>query len=162
MKCIFYLSGDHVDLAREEVISLFGIGNYKLNGRLVIADLNDNEKALSKTFSRLALTKSIYRQLFECKIDELIDFMKGFDWNSVYKKDFCLRVERLGNKAESNEKNFTEKTLSGYIWDNAKNPKVNLKNPKTLIQLFIVGHNAYCGLLIYTNNEDFESRKSHR
>ena len=40
-----------------------------------------------------------------------------------------------------------------------ENPKVSLESSKTLIQIFIIKDKVYCGLLIYTNNEDFESRK---
>ena len=49
--------------------------------------------------------------------------MKNFNWQKIYKADFCLRTH--------NAKGFKEKSLAGYIWNNLKNPKVNLKNPKT-------------------------------
>ena len=180
MKYIFYLSGDYIDLGKEEVLSLFEIKDSKLLNNLLITDLNDNSKSLNNVFLRLALTKYIYRSLFECKVDELINFMKKYDWNSVYKGSFCVRVDnfyestimkksikvkynkRLINKnIKSDKKQFTEKQLASYIWHRLSNPKVNLEKPKTLIQLFITKGKAYCGLLVYTNKEDFESRKSH-
>ena len=169
MKHIFYLSGDFIDLGKEEVMSLFEIKDSKLLNTLLITNLDDDSKSLNNIFPHLALTKHIYRFLFECKVNDLIDSMKKYDWASVYKDDFCLRVTNLHDdtitKKSINEKNnkinFSEKNLAGYIWCSLSNPKVNLENPKTLIQLFITKDKAYCGLLIYENKEDFESRKAH-
>ena len=175
MEYTFLLSGDYADLAKEEVISLFDIGNFRLIDRLLIVDLKNDENIIKKLSQRLALTKSIYKLLFECKINELTDLMKKYDWNSIYKDDFCLRIhysKNDKNKINKKTKQFLEKNLAKYIWSSVKNPKVNLKNPKTKIELFIIGNNAYCGLLIFENNQDagtkfgatyggFESRKSH-
>ncbi|MBI2541315.1 hypothetical protein HYV80_01220 [Candidatus Woesearchaeota archaeon] len=184
MKYIFLLSGDYIGLAKEEILSLFDAKEYELSGRLFIAGLSSGEKNLLRLSKRLALTKSICTFLFECKINELADFMKRFDWNSVYKDDFCLRahfLDGIGNNtiknnkiqkskkatskrihAGSNPPEFiSEKSLAKHVWYSVKNPKVNLENPKTRIELFIFGNKAYCGLLIFENNEDFESRKSH-
>jgi len=187
MNCIFLLSGDYLDLGKEEVISLFNIQNYNLIDRLLIAGLNENlDKNLVK---RLALTKSIYKMLFECKIEDLTDSMKNFGWNSIYQDSFCLRIHdsndndykfnnKIDNKKIKNKKFPTtsgvkgdgrnpfaipsEKELAGHIWRNVNNPKVDLENSKTQIQLFIIKNKAYCGLLVYENKEDFESRKSHK
>ena len=187
MKYIFLLSGDYVELGREEIVSLFDMEDYKIIDKLLIIDFK-NDNILNKTFQRLALTKYIYKLLFECKVNDLIKAMKKYDWNSVYRDDFCLRINNFDNRIikkyinGKNNKNIqkkskttsesqhegsnpfatpSEKELAGYIWRNSENPKVNLENPKTLIQLFIIKNKVYCGLLIYDNKEDFESRKSH-
>ena len=170
MKYIFFLSGDYAELGKEEVISLFDVNHSKFADRLVIADL-DNKKEFVKTFRRMALAKSVYRLLFECKTSELIGKMKSFGWNSAYKPGFCLRIYDFNDKpnnGKNNKKNkksltasFSEKKLAGYVWRSVQNPKVSLDSPKTLIQLFIIKDKSYCGLLVYANNEDFESRKSH-
>ena len=187
MKYIFFLSGDYVELGREEIASLFDLDKCKIAGRVVIAGLNNDEKSINKIFKRLSLTKNIYRYLFECKIDDLTEAMKSYDWKSVYDGSFCLRIEKLNEnvketavtdgynsgkhiKEKSNEKinknthsrnRLSEKNLSGYIWRKLNNPKVDLKNPKTLIQIFVSKNKVYCGLLIYSNKEDFDKRKSH-
>ena len=163
MKYAFLLSGDYVDLAKEEVISLFNADTFYLIDRLFIVDLKNNSK-VEKISKRAALTKNIYKLLFECKINELTDLMKKHDWNSIYKDDFCLRIHYFKNnknKINKNTKQFSEINLAKYIWSSIRTPKVNLKNPKTRIELFIVDGKVYCGLLIYKNNDDFESRKSH-
>lgn len=189
MKYLFLLSGDYADLAKEEAISLLGIKNSKLADKILIADLENNEKFVRKSFKRLALTKSIYKCLFECKADELIKALENFDWNSTYKDSFCLRMHYFDNnkkifniknplKNKLDKKNnqkklsnaselrftrsqLTEKNLAVYIWSSLINPKVDLKNPKTKIELFFNKDKVYCGLLIYENKENFESRKAH-
>ena len=185
MKYIFFLYGDYAEIGIEEVISLFDVGYSKVSNRLIIAELDD-KKDSSKPFRRLALTKNIYKSLFECKTDDLAGIIKKFDWNSVYKGSFCLRIEnlseandkntitknsiggkniknRLDKKTEKNNKyHFSEKNLAKYVWRSLDNPRVDLNNPRTLIQLFIIGNKAYCGLLTYSNEEDFGSRKSHK
>jgi tRNA (guanine10-N2)-dimethyltransferase len=181
MKHLFLLSGDYIDLGIDEIISLFDVKDYNFFERLLVADLENknNKEKINKLFQRLALTKSIYKFLFECKLNELIDFMKNFNWNSVYEDNFCVRIYNLNNKIQNKKSKKTrttfrshhgksepfvilsEKELAGYIWRSVNKPKVNLRNPKTLIQLFISKNKAYCGLLVYENKEDFELRKSH-
>lgn len=182
MKYIFLLSGDHVGIAKEEVLSLLGPKKAELVGRLLVSDLD--EFVTAKT-TRLALTKSIYRLLFECYVSDIKKSMKSFDWNSVYKGDFCVRVHFMddianiknGNKnnkikqtiraasesihSRSNPlANISEKSLAKYIWNSVAKPKVDLENPKTSINLF-VAKKAYCCLLVHENKENFESRKAH-
>ncbi|MBI2656631.1 methyltransferase domain-containing protein [Candidatus Woesearchaeota archaeon] len=174
MKYIFLLSGDYADLGREEVLTLFDAGNFKLIDRLLIADVKNNENIIKKLSQRLALTKSIYKLLFECKINELIKTMEYYDWNSVSKGSFCLRIYNLNDNKNSITNKFnkkigknnkikrhSEKDLAKYIWHSVQNPKVDLENPKTKIELFVHKEKVYCGLLAYENNEGFESRRSH-
>lgn len=164
MNCIFLLSGDYPDLAKEEILSLFDVKEYSLSNRLLIADLKNDLSSLMRLGKRLALTKGIYKLLFECKAGELADIMKKYDWNSIYKDNFCLRINEI-KKIVSPRNHFfadySEKNLAGYIWNALKKPSVNLENPKTKIELFFIKHNVYCGLLLHTNNEDFESRSPH-
>ena len=178
MKCIFLLSGDYINLGAEEALSLLDIKDYKLKNRLLILELND-KKIIDKVSKRLALTKDIYQSLFECKIDDLIDVIKKFDWNSIYKDNFCLRKYNLDNdeitniinkknnkksinkNTKYNNKKFAEKNLAGYVWRSVNNPKVNLENPKTEISLFFSKGRIYCGLLIKKVEYDFDARKSH-
>lgn len=187
MKYIFLLSGDYIKLGKEEVVSLFDVGKSRLLDRLLIVELNNEIEALNKLSQRLALTKSIYKFLFECNINKLIDLMKNFSWNSIYEDNFCLRVHNLNDinisikkysiKRIQNKKTITtsiskrdrskpfvipsEKDLAKYIWRSLKKPKANLNNPKTKIEMFFIKDKVYCGLSVYENNEDFESRKAH-
>ena len=159
MKYIFLLSGDYIDLGREEIVSLFDVKKYEIFDKLLIVELKGNENSSNGIFKRLALTKNIHKFLFECKIDELINRMKNFDWNSVYKNDFCLRVNRLDNniknaitKKSINEKRnkqiFNKKSLTTSLSKhNRGNPLDNIseknlagyiwrkiKNPKVKLE----------------------------
>ncbi|MAG91113.1 hypothetical protein CMO83_00385 [Candidatus Woesearchaeota archaeon] len=167
MHYLFLLSGDYIGLAKEEVLSLFDVKDCKIIDRLLIVDID--KKSLNKLSKRLALTKEIHQFLFECKIKDLIKTIKKYDWNSIYKNNFCLRVSNLyeyneknhNNKKNLKNKKFSEKNLAGYIWDSLKKPKVDLENPRTNIGLFFIKEEVYCGLLLKENKEDFESRKAH-
>jgi|SRR3989338_778714 len=161
MKYIFFLSGDYIDLGKEEVLSLFYIKDFKLLNNLLIVDLKNNEKDIKKLSNRLALTKKICKLLFECNINDLINSMEKFDWNSVYKNNFCLRINNNKKLKNHKQAEFLKKNLAKYIWRSLKNPKVNLEDPKTKIELFFANDKAYCGLMIFENKEDFESRKAH-
>ncbi len=166
MKYIFVLSGDYLDLAKEEVISLFDAKKFKVTGNLLIADIKCDENEIKITSQRLALTKSIYRLLFECKSDELIHSMKKFEWKFVYKGSFCIRISNpkineKNKKIKNHKISFTEKYLAKYVWDSVSNPKVDLENPKTRIEFFIAGSKVYCGLGIKVMKNKFESRKAH-
>src|SRR3989338_2044741 len=169
MKCILSLSGDHLDLGKEEALSLFDVKKHMLSGSLLVIDLKDGEKYMNNPGKRLALTKRIYKFLFECNVDKLVGSMKNFDWNSVYSGSFFLRTCYFGGNNNENSitkkstgkkrnkrvlnkiRKYSEKNLAGYIWRSVKKPKVSLENPKTKIDMFIIGDSVYCGLLIFEN-----------
>ena len=67
MKYIFYLSGDYPDIAKDEVLSLFGAKSSKTMGRILVADARGSKKSFIEGSKRLALTKSICTYLFECR-----------------------------------------------------------------------------------------------
>jgi len=175
MRYMFLLSGDYPDIAKEEIPSLLDIKKIKLAGRLLIAETK-NEKP-PKPFRRLALTKSIFKVLFECSKGDIEKSMKEFGWNSIYENNFCIRVHDLSAisplKADKNPKSeraasgsmhegsnpLSEKSLAKHIWRSVKKPKVELESPKTSIHVFLAGNKAYCGLKLYENKENFESRK---
>lgn len=177
MKYIFLLSGDYIKLGIEEAVSLFDFKNYEFFDRFLIVGLKNNLNTLNKSFKRLALTKSIYKLLFECDFHELIGLMEKYNWDSVYRDNFCLRTyyvdynknpitkksirNKINKEIKNNNIEYSEKDLAKYIWHSVKNPKVNLENPKTKIELFFINKKAYCGLQIFENKEDFESRKAH-
>lgn len=155
MKLLFFLSGEALKLAKAEIQEVFGIKKCFSSRRLGIINLKKNSSL--KNFFSLAYTKKAYQFLFSCKISELEEHLEKFKWQSIYKKDFCLRLHYLGEEYDLEARN-----LAGYIWRSVKNPKVNLSNPKTLIEIFFQKQKAYCGLLIYEQKEPFEKRKAHK
>src|SRR3989338_9709331 len=158
MKAFFLLSGENYLLARDEILFLLGIKTYSSPDKCaLIADINDN---ILKSISRLAYTKKVYKLLFSSDIKSLEDSMRKFSWDTVYKKDFCLRIKSLDKK--NKEHGLEEKSLAGFIWKAVKKPKVNLDNPATLIELIFSGKKVFCCLLIYEQKENFEERKAHK
>ncbi len=142
---VFNLSKENLDLAREEVLALAKKGKFESAGSLLIINANFD-------FQRLAYTKAVYTLLFKCAKKELKEKIDSFNWQKIYKKDFCVRLFGKG---------FREKDLGGLVWENLKNPKVNLNNPKTAIHIFIINTNAFACLLEKEISNGFEKRKAH-
>lgn len=143
---VFLLSKENIELSKEEVISLIPSKYLKLiDNLLIIAPLTSKSIRLVK---RLAYTKALYELLFYCKRTELIKQIKNFDWNSIYYKDFCLRTHGKFNESE----------LASLIWKQLKNPKVNLENPNTKIEIFSKDK-IYCCRELWVNKEKFNERE---
>lgn len=148
MKQIFLLSRENIPLAEEEVLALTNPKHYKLIDNFLI--LETNKKDLH---NRLAFTKQIYRFLFRSTEKNLIKTVANFPWQSICKRDFCVRIH--------NNINIKEKDLAGYIWRSLKNPRVNLTNPSTLIEFFFTKNECICGMLLHKLKHDFGKRKPH-
>jgi tRNA (guanine10-N2)-dimethyltransferase len=148
MKQVFLLSKENICLAKEEVIALTNPERFELIDNLLI--LETNKKDLHY---RLAYTKKTYRFLFSSKQRDLIRSISDFPWQSIYRKDFCVRIH--------NNTSLHEKDIASYIWNSVKNPRVNLTNPSTLIEFFFTKKRCVCGVLLHTLKHDFERRKPH-
>lgn len=144
---IFLLSKQNIELSKAEVLALTDKQDFMLIDNLLIINSN------FKDYKRLAYTKEVYDLLFISNPKNLVTDMRNFDWQKIYKTNFCLRAH--------DAKGFKEKTLAGYIWNKLKAPKVNLKSSKTEIHLFFVKNKAIGALLKYKNKQDFEKRKPH-
>ncbi len=207
MKYAFVLSKEIVELAAEEVLSLTNSKKRKLINNILIADIK-NKKSANKLYERLAYTNSIHSLLFESPYTEFIEKFKNFDWQSIYKGSFCVRVNNISaikektirmnnelsshkkvksnktnnkipNKNNSNNKNIENKNnkdakkpeeienlsseiyLASFIWRKIKNPKVDLENPSTQINVFFTEKRAYCCLLLKNLEHYFQSRRPH-
>jgi tRNA (guanine10-N2)-dimethyltransferase len=146
MPQIFLLSKQNLELSKQEVLALTDKQDFMLIDNLLILNTN------FKDYKRLAYTKEVYELLFISNPKNLIIDMKNFNWQKIYKTNFCLRTHNSKIK---------EAKLAGYIWNNIKSPKVNLKNPKTEIHLFFIKNKAIGALVKYKNKQEFEKRKPH-
>jgi tRNA (guanine10-N2)-dimethyltransferase len=145
MKKIFLLSKQDVKLAAYEILSLED-GSHELIDNLLAIDTKFND------YSRLAYTKAVYDLLFIADEKNLRKSIDSFDWQKIYKKDFCVRRFDVS---------FSSKELGSMIWLKLKKPKVNLSNPATEMHFIKAKGKVFCGLLKYLQKEDFESRKAH-
>lgn len=149
MKNIFFLSKENLSLAKEEVLSLIGNKDFGLIDNLLIIE-NKKNKNLSK---RLAYTHKIYQFLFKCREKDFEKNMETFNWQKIYRKNFCLRLR-------GTEK-YKERDAAGFIWNKIKNPKVNLEKPETLIEVFFVKQQAVAGLFLYETDKSYIKRQAH-
>lgn len=174
MKYIFVLLKNDLALAKEEVLSLINSKSCELiENVLVLCTSKKNERiSINEAAKRLAYTNSISLLLFESDYKNFLKCMENFNWNSVYKGSFCVRIKKLFpefsdfNNKKSNGKNafkeiFSESNIASYIWKNVKKPKVNLENPKTCINVFFAKDKVLCCLLLKKIGNNFEKRKSH-
>ena len=168
MDYIFLLSKENVRLSTFEVVYLLNLKKYKVYNNLLVTEINEkeekNERILEK-FKRLAYTKKIYQFLFISTEKKLIEDIKRFNWNKIYKKNFCIRIFEITerNKIKKEEKiKYSEEEIADVIWKHLKNPTVNLTNPKTPLHFYFLKEKVIVGKLMYENTEDFEARKAHK
>lgn len=151
MKYAFLFSGEHIKLAKAEVLALFdkekGKEKAELANGLLFLEVRDIKAA-----DRLAFTNKVYSLLFSCAVKDLKERMARFNWQEVYRKDFCLRAHNSS---------YSEAELAGYVWRSIKKPRINLKKPKTKIELFFTSKKVYCCLLIKGIKHDFSKRRAH-
>lgn len=146
MKLILLLSGENLELAKEEALAIAETRKYEQNKKILILDTKNN-------LQRLAFTKQIFQHLFSCKTKDLEKKIKKFDWQKIYQKNFCVRIK--------GKTKFKEKDLASLIWKKLEKPKVDLENPKINIYFLIIEENVHCGLLFYENKERFQERRPH-
>jgi len=163
MKSVFLLSKEDLNLAKEEVLSLLKTKKSKLVNNLLLIETDNIEKA-----DRLAYTRKVYQFLFETNEKELKNKIKEFNWQSIYETNFAIRTHNIDTlqqgvgRGRVGGTSINEKTLAGHIWKKLKNPKVNLKNPKTSIEFFITEDKIYATKLVKELKQDFEKRKAHK
>ncbi|MFC1697815.1 DNA methyltransferase [Nanoarchaeota archaeon] len=150
MKLMFLLSGENLDLAREEVLALAQAKDNKYEQDENILILETEKERLQ---SRLSFTHKIYKYLFKCNEKDLEKSMKEYNWQKIYRESYVIRT--IGDIKQK------EKDLAGFIWDNLKKPKVSLKYAMTNIELIKVKNKIYCGLLHKEISKEFHKRKAH-
>ena len=104
MEYAFLLSKENLEIAREEVLSLIGTNRHSSINNILITEIKNkrmlgNQRFLAQTplviknlSKRLAYTKSIHSLLFESSYKDFLKNMENFEWNRIYKDDFCIRT----------------------------------------------------------------------
>lgn len=146
MRLILLLSGENLDLAREEALAVAETEKYKQDNNILILETGNK-------LENLAFTRKILKHIFSCKIKDLEKQVQEFDWQKVYKENFCVRVK--GKTV------FQEKELASMIWRKLAKPKVDLENPKTRIYFIFTKKTVHGGLLLHENVENFMGRRPH-
>jgi tRNA (guanine10-N2)-dimethyltransferase len=146
MRIILSLSGENLGLAREEALAVAETEKYEQDNNLLILETENK-------LENLAFTRKILKHMFSCKTKNIGGMVKNFDWQKIYKKNFCIRIK--------GKTSFQEKELASMIWKKLVKPKVDLENPKTNVQFFFTDKNVHCGILLYKNMEKFMERRPH-
>jgi tRNA (guanine10-N2)-dimethyltransferase len=149
---LFHLSGENLELAREEIMSLARVKSYQQVRNILIADAK-----YTKAFDNLAYTHGIFDILFACNSDELAEEIGIFDFNKYCIGDFRARILDFS----FNGIKFNEKELGTMVWRRLKNPTVNLENPETQFFFVFVNYKVICCRLIKNIEKTFYNRKPH-
>jgi tRNA (guanine10-N2)-dimethyltransferase len=144
MKYIFFLLGDHPELARAEVTYLL-----KSSHPVKLLD-SDTQIAIVETkrfeFSRLALIHEICEFIASCNLNELEDL---FDRISVPKQTVCVRVKKIGRRINTQE---MEKKLGAIFW--RRGARISVSKPEKIIKVYISDKNrAYIGFLLHLTDK---------
>lgn len=148
MDYIAVLYQENLKLSQLEVDTITD-SKSELNGNIAIG------KTSSKSYNRLAFTKSFGKLLFSCPKEDIKERMQKFDWERHYDGDFYFS---FFNKSRNQPKS---ESYAKYIWRNLAKPKVNVKNPKSIFDVFIMGDTAYASLRLWKNEDSFQKRKAH-
>lgn len=165
----FTLSGDNLDLAEFEIISIFKLKNANffnkklLDRFLILSSERDISNILA---SRVALTHNISELLLECSFEEqaieqdIIKSLKTIDFNLIIKnkKTFAVRIKKIGYKSINPE--YFERLIGKIIYDQLeKKVKVNLNEPEMLFYGIFVKNEFIFGINYIQNiRSSFTSR----
>ncbi len=140
MKLLFYLSGDNIEIARKEVLTLaerYGwIEDYQLDGRFLLLDY-----AGERFFKRLAYTNEVMRVYGICTFSELEQVFKEIP---VYDKLCCVRINGVEGKTA------LEKRLGAILWK--RGAKISVSKPEIVYKVYVSGEKCYVGVLEFVRN----------
>ena len=157
MEIAFILSGENLDLAEAEAVSLLGLTKYRKHGNVLLANMGLAKESL---YDRLAMTKKILEVIVFCETGNLEDELQKLqksDIKNYYEESFSFRSFRHGAG-----KGISEKKAASIIYGKLDDPSVDLKNPKTRFEAHFKDENAFMGKLIWENKDDFNARKAHK
>ncbi|MFP3946868.1 MAG: methyltransferase domain-containing protein [Archaeoglobaceae archaeon] len=144
MKYIFFLSGENIELAQEEIIHLFQKSSIlDTEGQIAIVEVETSRGSEGK-FDRLALTHEVWRFVGSCGVEELEDIFKGLE---IPSKKVCVRVLRGCTKADSAS---MERRLGEILWE--RGARISVSSPEVVIKVYIASK-AHVGILVHSRNK---------
>jgi tRNA (guanine10-N2)-dimethyltransferase len=142
---IFYLSGENPALAVAEALAVTNAKKSTIDGNLLLADT-------IKNYSRLAFTRAVYSVVFVAtNTKDLLQRANAFNWQSVYKGSFAVRVKGVP---------ISDKDFASIVWKKLSKPKVDLEHPATKIVVVAGRKKLYCCIAVAELEHDFNSRKA--
>lgn len=149
MKFSFLLSGENVELAKLEVLSLaeaFGtLRGYEVDERVLTVEF-DGETF----FHRLALSHEAMELFSTCDLSELEAVFSEVEVS----RSFCVRVSGVNAKVERD----LERGLGAILWK--KGARVDLRNPEEIVRVYVTPRRCYVGFLRFKQDKkQFSARK---
>ncbi|MBS3128256.1 hypothetical protein J4410_03865 [Candidatus Woesearchaeota archaeon] len=153
MQTLFELSQQYLDLAQQELLSFFDNPDFLFLNHFVLLKNPISRKKWEFMKKRIAFTKKISTVLFISRRESLLEDIKKYDWNTVYKKDICIRVRRDLHP-------FYKEIIAAILFP-LKKKKINLDTPTTLIEVYLIHDQVYVCQTLYKVHHDFDDRKAH-
>ncbi|MHA1917808.1 MAG: DNA adenine methylase [Candidatus Ranarchaeia archaeon] len=133
-KYFVLLSGESIDLAKEEIITLLNTNQCFPKGITIqdrILKFSSKEKP---DLSNGALYHFICKEILTSSknINEILEQLKAIDFKKIINDgSFCVRIKRISGFSSPSLSPYLEETIGEIIYLMTNNP-VNLKNPDTL------------------------------
>jgi len=152
MKLIFLLSGENVELAKAEVLSLaaaFGeIMGYEADERILLLEFRGEN-----FFHRLALSHEASEFLSSCPYENLKSEFEKISLSG----SCCVRASGIGVKVDPD----LERRLGAVLW--RKGLRIDLMEPDNLVRIYITRKKCYIGLLKFRQEKkQFRDRLPNR
>ncbi len=150
MRYVFFLSGENLELAQEEITHLFKNSSIiEVDGQIAIVDINgrssgSDAKAEGK-FDRLALTHEVWKFV---GAGDLIGLISIFEELEIPSKKLCVRALRAGY-AEADSASM-ERRMGKILWE--RGAEISVSNPEVIIKVYLASK-AYVGILVHSRNK---------
>lgn len=156
---IFVLTKENLALAKSEVERLYNTHvSQSVDNLLLIDDeiftKEGTQTSAEKLGDCLAFTKEVHELLFETTKKELEQRFDEYPWEKKIDPPFRIRGDGID-----------ERSMASPVWRSLskakKDPSVDLKDPKSDIQVLKRGERLFVTLKRWSNNESFSSRRAH-
>ncbi|MFO7967993.1 MAG: methyltransferase domain-containing protein [Archaeoglobaceae archaeon] len=151
MKYVFFLSGENLELAQDEITHLFQNSSILgVDGQIAIVDIGGRNSGSSVVeaegkFDRLALTHEVWRSIGTCDIEELENVFEELEMPS---KKLCVRVLRSVHAQIDSA--LMERILGEVLWE--RGAKISVSDPEVIIKVY-VSSRAYVGILVHSRDK---------
>lgn len=143
MKYIFFLSGENLELAQEEIAHLFQKSRIlEVDGQVAIVEVNGEAEG---KFDRLALTHEIWKYIGTSGIEGLESVFEELE---IPSEKLCVRVLRAGHTEVDSAS--MERRLGEILWE--RGAKVSVSTPELIIKIYITSK-VHVGVLVHSRNK---------
>lgn len=143
MKYIFFLSGENLELAQEEIAHLFQKSRIlEVDGQVAIVEVSGEAEG---KFDRLALTHEIWKYIGTSGIEGLESVFEELE---IPSEKLCVRVLRAGHTEVDSAS--MERRLGEILWE--RGAKVSVSTPELIIKVYIASK-MHVGVLVHSRNK---------